>query len=110
MEVLGESLVLVEGVKDATAIYPYVESVIEASGRTRDACRRASESGAGSAVLLTDLDKRGDELAEELRSELGRYGIKADTETRKRLGGLLCMERIENFKGKYRKALEEIKE
>ena len=108
MEKLGESLVLVEGAKDERAIGPYAGTVIQAAGRPREACRKASETGALEAVVLTDLDRSGDELALELQSELGRYGIRADLEMRKALGGLLQVKQMENFEGKYQKTIEEI--
>lgn len=108
MEKLGSSLVLVEGAKDERAVGPYAGIVIQAAGRPRAACRKASETGATEAVVLTDLDRSGDELALELRSELGRYGIRADLELRKTLGGLLQVKQMENFEGKYQKTVEEI--
>lgn len=108
MEKLGKSLVIVEGAKDARAVGPYADLVIEAAGRPREACMKASETGACEAVVLTDLDRSGDELALGLRSELGRHGIRADLETRKTLGGLLQVKQMENFEEKYRKTAEEI--
>jgi len=108
MEKLGASIVLVEGKKDERAVGPYAGMVILAAGMPREACRKASETGASEAVVLTDLDRSGDELALELQSELRRHGIRADLEMRKTLGWLLQVKQMENFEKKYRKTAEEI--
>ena len=107
MEDLGDCVVMVEGKKDSEAVHRYVEGVIEVAGRPRHACEKAARSGALEVTVLTDLDERGNELADELSSELRSHGVKADTRLRRRIGRLLGISQMENFERKYKKRLEE---
>lgn len=107
MEEMGSMVVMVEGKKDSEAIQRYVEGVIEVSGRTKIACERAARSGAKEVAVLTDFDERGNELAEELNSELKSNGVKPNLTIRKRMGKLLGITRIENFERRYREMLDE---
>lgn len=90
MKKLRESLVLVEGDRDKRALARLgCENLFAVSGKTRSACEKAAATGASHAIILTDIDDRGNELALEVREELGRYGVKCDIELRKSIAGLL---------------------
>ena len=112
MEKLKDAVVLVEGKKDERALEPYVRGgkILQASGRLRKACERASQEHVRKVVVLTDRDKAGEELAKMAVEELGRYGIHADLETRKRLMGMLKLADVENFGKKYEEKMKELEE
>ncbi|MBD3398427.1 hypothetical protein GF412_04350 [Candidatus Micrarchaeota archaeon] len=112
MEKLEESVVLVEGKKDERALAPYIKEgrILQASGKLRTACERASGEHVKEVVVLTDRDKAGEELARMAEEELGRYGIRADLETRKRLLAILRITHVENFAKKYEEKKQELEE
>lgn len=109
MEELGSCIAMVEGKKDAEALQRYVEGVIEVSGRTRHACERAAREGLGEVAVLTDLDERGDELANELCSELRSCGVKPNTFLRRKIARVLGISQMENFERRYKERLNETK-
>ena len=111
MEKLEDAVVLVEGKKDERALEPYVrggEILLASSGRLRKACERASELGAREAVVLTDRDKAGEELAKMAKEELERHGIHANLEVRKTLLAMLRLAYVENFEKKYEEKRREL--
>ncbi len=111
MEKLGDAVVLVEGKKDQYALEPYAKEIFQiSSGKVRSACEKVSETGVREAVVLTDRDKTGEELAKFASEELERYGIRADLETRKRLMGILRLTYVENFGKKYDEKMKEFEE
>jgi|GEM_PF-452535 len=112
MEKLKDSIVLVEGKKDQFALEPYVRGrVLQISGgRLRGACEKAAEMGAREAVILTDRDNAGEELARMASDELRSCGINADLDTRKKLMAILRLTFVENFDKKYEEKLKEINE
>lgn len=107
MEEMGSCFAMVEGKKDAEALRHYVEGVIEVSGRTRFACEKAARDGLREVAVLTDLDERGNELAQEISSELRSRGVKPNTFLRKRIARVLGISRMENFGQKYREKIGE---
>jgi 5S rRNA maturation endonuclease (ribonuclease M5) len=109
MEDMGGCIAMVEGKKDAEALQRYVESVIEVSGRNRNACERAAREGAKEVAVLTNLDERGNELAEELSGELRSCGIKPNTFLRRKIGRVLGISQMENFERKFKQRLNETK-
>ena len=133
MERLEGAVVLVEGKKDQQALEPYVTGrgkagsktrqktcsglsvreggVVQISGgRLRSACEEAARRGVRKAIVLTDRDKAGEELAKRAREELEGCGIAADLETRKRLMAILRLAFVENFQKKYEEKRKEIEE
>ena len=75
------------------------------SGTLKRSCEDAAKNGVKKAVILTDLDERGDELAFEAGEELARYGITSDAETRKVIGGMLKLRHFEDIKKKLEEFL-----
>ncbi|MEK6979329.1 MAG: toprim domain-containing protein [Candidatus Micrarchaeota archaeon] len=111
MQKLRESPVLVEGDRDKKALAKLgCENVFTVSGKTRSSCEKAAATGAGHAIVLTDIDDRGNEIALEVREELGRYGVKCDIELRKAIAGLLGIRFFEDMARAYEKFTEETKE
>ncbi|HIH22388.1 TPA: toprim domain-containing protein [Candidatus Micrarchaeota archaeon] len=111
MKKLCESLVLVEGDRDKRALAMLgCENLFTVSGKTRSACEKAAATGAGHAIILTDIDDRGNELALEVREELGRYGVKCDIELRKTIAGLLGIRFFEDMAQAYEKFMKEMAE
>ena len=106
MDELKESIVFVEGKKDRSALAAIgITNVLTVAGNLRTACSKAI--GAKKVIVLTDLDRRGDELAKNAVDELQRYGINANIEYRKILGGILNLKYFEDIDKKYVKFLEE---
>ncbi|VVC03311.1 Uncharacterised protein [Candidatus Burarchaeum australiense] len=124
LEKLDESVVIVEGKKDVRALrnIGVKGRLVEASGRVKGICSRLRGSGGRegdaasgpgtdveSAVILTDNDEAGRELAEMLASELEGCGVKPDLQTRRDLRyvlGFMCVEevprKLEEFREKVR--------
>lgn len=95
--------IVVEGKKDARALARLGFSAYPAAGRRNLAARIGGEG----AVVLTDLDSAGDELALIVKAELEPY-MHCDTETRKQLGAILdlrnfedIVSKLEKFNGEY---------
>ena len=106
MDELKDSVVFVEGKHDREALAAIgVDNTIAISGRLRLVC--SSMKSSEKVIVLTDLDRRGDELAKNAVEELQRYGINANIEYRKILGSLLNLKYFENIDKKYFKFLEE---
>lgn len=113
MEKLAESAVLVEGKKDVGALLPYVGEgrvFAASSGRLRSACAKVAALGVREALVLTDMDAAGDELALRARDELSGLGIRADLRARKKLAGILRLRHFESFGKKYEKRKKELEE
>jgi 5S rRNA maturation endonuclease (ribonuclease M5) len=111
MEKLEDSVVLVEGKKDERALFPYMRKgrILQvSSGRLRAACAKAAQEGAREAIILTDRDKAGEELASLAADELRANGISPDMEVRKRLLGILMLTYVENFGKKYEEKIREL--
>ncbi len=58
-------------------------------------------------VIVTDLDRRGNEMAREAREELERYSVRADCETRVLLARILKIKYFEDVKRGYDEFMEE---
>jgi len=109
MDELKENLVFVEGKKDREALAAIgVTNVLTVSGNLRASCNMAQNMEVKKIIVLTDLDRRGDELAKMSVEELQRYGINANIEYRKILGGLLNLKHFEDIDRKYLKFLDEL--
>ncbi len=111
MNELKENIVFAEGKKDREALSGLgVTSVFTISGNLRATCESVRiQANKTKIIVLTDLDRRGDELAKQAVGELERYGINANIEYRKILGGLLNLRHFEDINRKYLKFIEEEK-
>ncbi len=91
--------VFVEGIRDKAALKKLgFEHILTISGNLRLSCRKVH---AGRVFVLTDLDRRGDQLAKMAREELESCSIKADLEARKHLAYLLNIRFFEDAKRAY---------
>lgn len=103
LEKLKGEWIFVEGLKDKVALKKLgLANILTISGNLRQSCRKVE---ANKVFVLTDLDRRGDQLAKMAVDELESNSIRADLEARKKLAFLL---RIRFFEDAYR-AYEELK-
>jgi len=106
---LTESMVFVEGQKDKKALLKIgCKEVLTVSGNLRNSSLLASNNHTKKVIVLTDLDRRGNELAVRAREELEGFSIKVNTEYRTMLGGILKIRYFEEIDGKYEKFMEEL--
>lgn len=107
---IKESWVFAEGQKDRRALERLgCTRVLTISGNLHSACEKV-RGKAEEVVVLTDLDRRGDELAKLARGELERYSIRAELETRRKLAGILKLRYFEDADRKYEELMEEMKD
>ncbi|MFH0884850.1 MAG: toprim domain-containing protein [Candidatus Micrarchaeota archaeon] len=110
-ERLREGRIFVEGKKDRGALEKLgFAGILTISGNLRQSCERAAQENAQKVFVLSDLDRRGDELAKRAWDELGSLSIRADTETRRELAHLLRIRCFEDAKKAYDKLTEEMTE
>jgi 5S rRNA maturation endonuclease (ribonuclease M5) len=110
-ERLKGSQIFVEGKKDREALERLgFAGILTISGNLRQSCERAAQGNVEKAIVLSDLDRRGDELAKLARDELGSLSIRVDTETRLELAHLLKIRCFEDAKKAYDKLTEEMTE
>lgn len=99
--------ILVEGQRDRKALEGLgLANILTVSGNLVRSCDFLAEAKAGKAFVMTDLDRRGQQLALKARDELEARSIKADLEVRSALARAL---RIKNFEDALR-AYERLKE
>lgn len=88
----GDTVIMVEGRNDEAALRRLgVEAdVVRVSGNGRSLAETALRVAGGydDAILLTDWDRQGDALLDELKSLLERHGVVPNTVHRKRLRNL----------------------
>lgn len=102
---LKDSWVFVEGKKDKQALEKLgIKNVLTISGNLRLSCDKVKTER---VFVLTDLDRRGDELARAARDELEARSIKADLEVRKMLAHTLRIRYFEDAKRAYDELIEE---
>ncbi len=107
LEKMERSVVLVEGKRDKNALEKLgCRRVITISGRVRDVCE--SLDGEHEAVIATDLDRRGNELARRAREELEGCSVRADSETRVLLARILKIKYFEDAKRGFDEFMEEV--
>jgi 5S rRNA maturation endonuclease (ribonuclease M5) len=107
---LRQNWVFVEGLKDKAALMRLgCERVKTISGNLRKSCQELDDS-VSRVIVLTDMDRRGDELLEAARSELESCSKTADVRTRKRLAGILRIRNFEDAERKYEGFMEMINE
>ena len=101
---IKETLVLVEGKRDKTALEALgCKSVLAVAGRKNQLRELVKDK---KVIVMTDLDKPGNELAKMIRGEL-EGAAKVDCETRRVFGEVLKLKYFEDIKRKYEKFCEE---
>lgn len=100
LEKLREEWVFVEGLKDKAALKELgLRHIMTVSGNLRLSCGRVR---AKRVFVLTDLDRRGDQLARMAKDELESRSIRADLEARKHLAFLLNIRFFEDAARAYK--------
>ncbi|MDD4185807.1 MAG: Toprim subdomain protein [Candidatus Methanomethylophilaceae archaeon] len=93
------SIILIEGRKDREALdflRITAESIeVQKEGGPLRAAERVYEAGKG-AVILTDWDTKGDEIARSLEENLYSLGVRYDTDIRDKLRAL-CMKDVKDI-------------
>ena len=109
LEQLRDDWVFVEGKRDKEALAALgCSRVLTISGNLRLSCDRLESQGKVERVfVLTDLDRRGHQLADAARGELEARSIKADLMVRKSLGRILKIKHFEDMKRRYDEMKEE---
>ncbi|MFH0737833.1 MAG: hypothetical protein V1827_04200 [Candidatus Micrarchaeota archaeon] len=108
LEELRGSWVLAEGQRDRKALAALgITSVLTISGNLKQSCDLLSARAVERAYVLSDLDRRGDELAKRAGEELEARSIRADLVARKRLAHLLRIRHFEDAKRAYEKLKDE---
>jgi len=115
---LDESVVIVEGKKDVRALrnVGVKGKLVEASGKVNGICSRlevaARNAGlhADEAVVLTDADRAGEELAAMLVGELEANGVKPDLQVRRDLRFVLGFHTVEEIPRKLEEFREKVRE
>jgi 5S rRNA maturation endonuclease (ribonuclease M5) len=108
LEKLKGGWIFVEGKKDRKALEMLgLKDILTISGNLRLSVGRLSGGKAGEVFVLTDLDRRGDELALRARDELEACSIRADLEMRKELAHILKIRNFEDAKRAYDKLKQE---
>ena len=107
LALLKDEWVLVEGQRDRKALSALgLGKILTASGNLSKSCDYLQAQKAEKAFVLTDLDRRGGQLAILAKGELEARSIRADLEARAVLARCL---RIKNFEDAMR-AYERLKE
>ncbi len=105
---LREGWVFVEGKRDREALALLgCRNVLTISGNLRMSCDRIAEKGVGKVFVLTDLDRRGEQLAALARDELEARSMRAELDARKTLGRILNVRCFEDAKRGYDSLIEE---
>ncbi len=109
IEKLKMSNIAVEGKKDVEALKRLgCNNIICVAGNPKIMCKTMNKMKWKNVVILTDIDERGNELADEVRKELERYEIAVDVETRKRVSKILNLKEVETIDRKYEKILKDV--
>lgn len=109
LERLRGNWIFVEGKRDKSALQELgIREVYTISGNLRLSCQRLAERGyEGKVIVLTDLDRRGDELATLARDELEGQSVTADIKLREALARALGIRYFEDAKRAYDKIKDE---
>lgn len=108
---LQEGKIIVEGKKDKIALNKIgLKNVYTLQGDYRRIVENLKQKNVQKVFILTDFDRRGEELAEKLKGELIGQAIDFDLEKRKRLGAILNIRFWESADTKLEQFLEKIKE
>lgn len=108
MKDLRENWVFVEGKKDKAALEKLgCQRIKTISGNLRQSCSELDEE-VERVIVLSDLDRKGDELLRAAKDELEACSKKADTETRARLAGILALRNFEDAERKYEEFMKQV--
>ncbi|MFA5382763.1 MAG: toprim domain-containing protein [Candidatus Micrarchaeia archaeon] len=106
---LQDGEIIVEGKKDKIALNKIgLIKVNTLQGDYKRIVEKLKEKNVQKVFILTDFDRRGDELAEKLKGELTAQAIDFDLEKRKRLGAILNIKFWEEADTKLEQFLEKI--
>jgi 5S rRNA maturation endonuclease (ribonuclease M5) len=109
LEELRKSWIFVEGQKDKIALQSLgVLKIKTISGNLQQSCREL-ETDVEHVFVLSDLDRRGDQLAKAAKDALEARSIRADIDTRRRLAGILALRCFEDIERKYKEFMKIIK-
>ena len=108
---LRDEWIFVEGKKDREALRGLgFLKILTISGNLRLSCDHAASQKALKVFVLSDLDRRGDELAKNARDELESRSIRADIDARRVLAYLLNIRHFEDAKRGYDKIKDKVQE
>lgn len=110
MEKLKDQWIFVEGQKDKKALQDLgFDKILTISGNLKLSCEQLvkKEPMVRKVFVLTDLDRRGHQLAKKAKEELERFSIKADLQLRGDFGYALGIRTFENASKAYEKLKEE---
>jgi len=111
LEKLKDGWIFVEGKRDKEALTAFgFDKILTISGNLRLSCDKLSVGPVEKVYVLTDLDRRGDELAKMARDELESRSIRADIELRTILAHMLRIRCFEDARRAYDKIKEEYEE
>ena len=109
LALLEDEWVIVEGQRDRKALHGLgLKKILTSSGNLGKSCDFLSLQKAEKAFVLTDLDRRGHQLALRAREELEARSIKADLEQRAVLARALRIKYFEDALRAYEKLKEEV--
>ena len=108
-EQLKNGWIFVEGKKDKQALNNLgFEKILTIAGNLRLSCEKlAKEKGEIKVFVLTDIDRRGDQLAGMAKEELEGISLRVDLTMRKKLAYALNIRYFENAKRAYDKLIKE---
>ncbi len=107
---LEGSWVLVEGKRDRDALVLLGlerKRILTISGNLKISCGVLVKDKPNKAYILTDLDRRGNQLAKMAVDELAANSIRGDVEVRMNMAHLLRIGNFEDAKRAYDRLLEE---
>jgi 5S rRNA maturation endonuclease (ribonuclease M5) len=108
MDQLKDGWIFVEGQKDKKALAQLgLDNVLTISGNLRQSCQKIVDKKVDKVYVLTDLDRRGYQLALMARDELEGLSVKADISLRGELGHMLGIKNFENAQSAFEKMKEE---
>lgn len=106
MAELNDNWLFVEGQRDRSALESLgLRRIKTISGNLRQSAREL-DGVAQYVIVLTDLDRRGDQLAEAAKDELEARSIRADVQIRRQLAGILALRYFEDIERKYKEFME----
>jgi 5S rRNA maturation endonuclease (ribonuclease M5) len=106
---LRENWLFVEGLRDKAALEKLgCRKIKTISGNLRKSCEALDED-VKAVIVLTDIDRRGNQLALAAKGELEGMSRTADIETRRKLAGILGLRNFEDAERKYKELMEKTK-
>jgi 5S rRNA maturation endonuclease (ribonuclease M5) len=110
LEDLRSNWLFVEGQKDKLALkHLGCEKIKTISGNLRKSCMELP-SEVEKVIVLTDLDRRGDEQLKAAKDELEGLSIEADIKTRVRFAAILNLRYFEHADRLFHEFIEKLKE